>query len=178
MNNFVNDEKVLQIVTDSDKYISSVDEHILLLKNAADVIKELCLKAQTFLPLSNSDVSLNFSSIWNVERNAQILQNVDLLDSEIDELRDKLLEFINLNSNVEDLFEQIQQYRSDIEDVFASDSVSNVTSDNVEVAPVIDKEEVLGAIGNILANKDLNNKVNSDVYHKIYDDVVNVSSNR
>ena len=176
MNSFVNDEKVLEIVGDGDKYISSVDEHILFLKNSVDIVRELCLKAQSFQPYVSKDVSLTLDNVWNIDENKQILLNVESLETEIDNLRDNLLEFMNLNSDIEGMFEQIQQYRKDIESVFGFSSVGK--GSNNDVSPVVSEDKAREAIEEqFVQNRNVTDYFNEEVSRQVYYKIKDLPSN-
>ena len=177
MNSFVDDVKVLEIVEDGNKYISSVDEYVLMLQNSLDVVRELCLKVQAFLPYINSSITLNLDNVWNVDENRQILQDVDLLEREVDNLREYLLQLFNLNSDIENIFDQIQQYRNDIETVFANEGSGLLVQNNENSEPIIKKADVMGAIENSFSNnRDLTNNFSNEVYRQIYNDVIKEKS--
>ena len=177
MNSFVDDVKILEIVEDGNKYISSVDEYVLMLQNSLDIVRELCLKVQAFLPYINSNITLNLDNVWNVDENRQILQDVDLLEREVDNLRDYLLQLFNLNSDIENIFDQIQQYRNNIEAIFANNGRSMVDQNIVNNESVIKKEEVVSAVENSISNnRDLNNNFRNEVYRQLYNDIIKDNS--
>ena len=176
MSNFVNDEKVLQIVADSEKNISLVDDYIFALNNSADIVREICMKARFFLPYIDSSLSLTLDSVWNADENMRVIQSIDLLELEIDNLRDCLLELIGINTDIENTFEQIQQYRRNIEAVFLDNDNTNFEKKEDYMSPVIEKEDVVDAIErNFSSNRDITNDFSNEVYRQLYNDISNGS---
>ena len=185
-NNYVN-ERVFDAIEVVDKDIDAIQSELNDIENYIDQIKDLCVKLESYnnslvdftdLIYDFNDTSLNQMYCWQIDGYYKLSEKVDLFSNEIADVKGEIFSIKNNVSQLNVVAEESVKRVKDIEKVFDVSS-TNLFNDltNYDLNS-ISQDDVLKKIQNQFdVNKNLNKKFNNEVYHGVYDDLVQFVSN-